>query len=517
MQLLGLSLFASKGLNDVHRRAYNTTVTGESLNALEIATEGGRNLSQHAISQVAASIIRPSAESEGVAGIVNGWQNPRFRFILKMKETESNGTSNIAYYIGYTDYSEGSYTTGAGGHVHIDPQLQFHVTSVHRVRDMLGIVNGNFQTAKVTNRGAHQLLFGYDASTLQNNAKTTYLMRPSDVFSSQDTYSAMQRYGLIGPDIVVEDNTTNLVGGGNQSSRQNNAPGTYLFNTLKAYSYATAATEGFGDDVISFTREATAHTKDGTLFYDPFFSAMSSFNMNIRTRGQFAYNELARAYTYVDDVTTLYQPNDLQRMMANRTGHAQNFLWDNTNTEGWQGSNMETVSAALLANAVPSIMLDNLGADARFSLTNMTTDGTIARQLFNFTPIDQCLDAPTMFNRTLDRIEQELIPTISMNNAIQFYILIDTSIYGDTMVTISLNGGPQVPYVMPTFADNVASPILTNDHRRFAAVTHDIFSVAQSLLDKKPIGIIQQATQQDIRQAAQQQSIQQPTQLGNFY
>ena len=51
------------------------------------------------------------------------------------------------------------------------------------------------------------------------------------------------------------------------------------------------------------------------------------------------------------------------------------------------------------------------------------------------------------------------------------------------MVNISLNGGVAVPYVMPTFADNLASPVLTNDIQRYNSVTNDIYNVAQQLLD----------------------------------
>lgn len=470
MRVLGLTLFANKGINDVHKRSYKTHVTNENLNMLADATQGGRVLSQHAVSQVAANMVAPSAESEGVAPIVHGWRTNRFRFLLEIEENGANGASNIVYYTGYTDYMDDSYITMSAGRTSIDPHLQFHVTSTNRLRNTPVLINGAMN-ARVTNTGAHQLIFNNSVDNLQGGAKQTYLMRPSDIFQSQNSLDVMTRYGLLDGG-VVNDTTGSLLGGGNQSSRTNNSPGTYLFNTLKAYSYAKNVVEDTSD-IRSMVNEAVSVTKDGDLYYDPFFDRMSALNMNIRVRGQFSYDDLVRAFPHIDEITVITRP----RMDAN--------VWDYTNTEHWNGSNNETVAASLLVNAVPSIMLDNLVADARFLITNDTVTGEVVHQKYSCNPINNSLDRDALLERVIERVKLELIPSISMQNSFKFTILIDCSIYGDTMVNVSLNGGVAVPYVMPTFADNLASPVLTNDINRYNSVTNDIYNVAQQLLDAK--------------------------------
>lgn len=471
MRVLSLTLFANKGINDVHKRAYKTHITAENINQLAEVTQGGQALTQHGISQVAANMVAPSAESEGVAPIVNGWRTNRFRFLLIIEENGANGASNTVYYTGYTDYMDDSYINMSAGRTAVDPNLQFHITSTNRIRNTTVLTHGTMGN-RVTSTGAHQLIFNNNVANLQNNVAATYLMRPSDIFRSQNTLNVMGRYGLLDEGNIINDTTGTLIGGGNQSSRSNNTPGTYLFNTLKAYSYARNVVDG-PDDINSLVTEATSVTKDGDLFYDPFFTHMADFNMNVRTRGQFAHKDLAKAFPYVDDVTVISRPR------------ADAPVWDFTNTEGWNGSSNETVAASLLVNAVPSILLDNLVADARFLLTNDTIGGETVQQVYNCNPVSPTLDRDGLLNRAIERIKLELIPTISMQGHFKFTILIDCSIYGDTMVNISLNGGPSIPYVMPTFADNLASPVMTNDVQRFNSVTHDIFSVAQTLLDAK--------------------------------
>ena len=106
-------------------------------------------------------------------------------------------------------------------------------------------------------------------------------------------------------------------------------------------------------------------------------------------------------------------------------------------------------------------MLDNLVADARFLITNDTVTGEVVHQKYSCNPINNSLDRDALLERVIERVKLELIPSISMQNSFKFTVLIDCSIYGDTMVNISLNGGVAVPYVMPTFADNLASPVLT--------------------------------------------------------
>lgn len=484
MQVLSLALFPVMGLNNLHQRPYKTHISYEGINKLEEATQGGRTISQGAISRVASDLVSPSAEAGNVVGIANGWQEPRFRFVLKILESEHFGSQNIVFYIGHTDRNYDAVSQQG----HIADNLQFFINSTHRVRLQSLSINGA-STNKIYNVNDNQIIYGKDTlATLESNGYlSSFILRPYDIYNSQSVAKALGEYDVLDGNVI--DSTGSLLYGAESSQRRNNTPGTYLYDTLKAYQNGISVAQSNGYDEKSIIDEALYKTHGNDVKTDPFFYDMSRYAPNLFRTGQFSWSELVRLFPYVDDVTQVYQNNDIVKAKMQNGGY-DNSLFTNTwhagNTMHWGGSSNETVAASLIANAFPTIMLENLITDVRIAFTNNTLDGTDSFQILS-TPItlDPCIDAVTFMERAMERVRNEIIPQISLSGMFRYNVLVDASVVGETMVSISLNGEPEYVYVMPTFADNMASPIITSSSDHFTNFVNDIYTLTRSVLDKQ--------------------------------
>lgn len=489
-----LILFATQGLHDVHRRSYKTTITNEAVNAIDEATQGGKSISQHAIAQVATNIIAPSAESEGVANIVNGWNTPRFRFMMEVEEGHVGGVTNLAYYIGHTDHSEAT-TRLAGNRIAIDPLLQFFVDSIHRLKSQQITVNGDMQQRQVPDQFS-QVLYGRNTiANLHNGGMDEFKIRPIDVFRKQDVIHALESGGYMPQDSPIINTSGSMLMGAELSTRRNNAPGTYVFDMLNSYNQAASIRNTYGGDDHTMITEAIKMSMDSgsEVYQDPFFNIMRDFEQSITYRGQFSWGNLLSVAPYIDDVTQVITPTEKMMMRQAETYNPMySNVWGAHNTSSWQSSDIETVAATLLANAIPTIMLENMVASIRFTMTNHSENGQVVYQLDAAHPLSERLSIVGLVNRVLERIKMELIPMVSQQNSLGFRLMVDSSVFGETAIHIAITAPEYRTYIMPTFADNSASPVLTRSQERYEQVTNDIFSLGNMLFNERPAFLHQQ-------------------------
>lgn len=486
MQILTLQLFECRPLNNVYNRPYKTIVDNESLNALDAATHGGKTINFNNISSVAGRIIQPSAEVESVAAIAGGWGISRYRFVLEALESDFAGSQVITYYIGHTDRADDAVSAGG----YIDNTLCFHVNSKQTIQ--IGQRRGADMTVlpHLKTTAAEQFLFKSTPNTVGNailNGLDNFKIRPSDLFLAKDVQVKLASYA----DVPVVDSTSTLLSGGALSARRNNTASSYLYDTLKAYDTAVSTEYSYGGDETNIYREAAGYCKDGNIFVDNLMSFMENSVRAIRTNGVFTWHDLKMVCPYIDDVTTVGKLGDYANMRnryAQQTGVSEfSNVWDNTNTANWNGSDAVTIAATILANSVPTIMLENLCVDLRCHITNHTIDGSYAFTLYNVRAIREGINTSALYERIINRIEFELLPTITNYGIFSIDILIDSSVYGDTMINIGLNGEPPIPYVMPTFADNVASPIITQSSKHYNRIAHDMLYVSEHLINNRNI------------------------------
>lgn len=485
MQVLSLYLYPTYGYKDVYRRSYKSHVTHDGLNALDQATRGGTQLSPTAVAGVATQLLGISPEVDQQAAIINGWGTERFYFVLKMLETSSLGTNNVVFYVGHTDRAYDAVS--ANGLV--APDLQFFVNAMHRTTEQHVNIGGS-PHAKTLSKGSSQIIYGNSglAQLDRYGVMDMWKMRPSEIFHTQNQLNKLNDSGVLPSNYV--DTTGSMISGAALSNRRNNTPGSFLYDTLKAYQGGLHAAIDNQADTGFLADEALFLTRDEEVYQDAFFFNMQRIVHQMNERGQFSWRDLCTLSPYVDSVTTVFDNVEASKarmqgsINAGFDGQLLTNQWHAGNTASWHSADIETVSAALLVNAVPTIMLENLIGDIRIAFTNMSGNGMDVPTIYNSKALAQGIDAIMMTNRVIDRITRELLPKISMQNQFAYTLLIDSSVVGDTMVTININNNGERTYVMPTFADNSTSPVITTSKDHFDQFTNDVFNIGSQLFDK---------------------------------
>lgn len=488
-RILGLTLFPVKGYNDVYRRSYNTYIDQSVENKLDEVTQGGTVLNNVSIGEIASQVLQPGAQVEQRSNIVHGWQTPRYRFILKVEEMGMGGSVNIGFYVGHTEHSEGVIFHGTRNST-FDPNMMFFINSVNRVRVSTFTQNGQ-QFKNLKAEDSQQFLFSNGAiADLQTGNMGSYKMRPQDLFQAQSLLNRLSQDGLLDANTI--DTTGAIMGiGGDLSSRSNNDPTNYLTKTLKAYRYANDQNDGYESDTEDLYQTATTLVKEQSIWNNPFISQMSNHSYNIAANGQFSWNELLRICPHLDQITQVVVPNDVSGNIAYNTSATINSntlnganLWSNENTEHWQGSTNETIAGYMISQALPAMMLEKLIASIRFRMTNQTMTGEIQHSVDAISAVDPAVAhlMPRHAEMLMDRLRIETLGAVTLNGSLPFDCLVDCSIFGDTFIQISINGGPHTPLLMPTFADNAAAPVITTSMDNYNKVSNDIVNLARKLM-----------------------------------
>lgn len=466
MYIRKVILFKCQGMHDIHHRPYITSVSQESLDYLKMGIDRSNGLvNTPVINEVASKILVPSAVSQGIAPIINGWKEERYRFIL---ETEIRDTltdqTHYSFYIGHTDRAYEAYVK-LYQDAHIDPNLRFTINSAHHFKMVNRIVNGEMRTMIMPANDHAQFVYSNGASIedAMNHRNMTYLIQPDAVFKRNSNLSYLDELGVI-PSSTL-DVTGSLVSSGEKLNRRNNVASTYLYDMLAAQQRAQRDAVSTGHIETTYTA-ASNYLRNPQIFHDPMMTELSSLSTMIRQYGTFEWGTLLRLFPDLEQRTTI----------INNTDSQVNHL----DMSHWAGSDMNTVAASVLVNAVPTIMLETLIGSIRIQFTNKTRDNRMSYQVLDAPYGVSDLAIPDI-NAFADRVIIECLNGITLSDSYELDLYIDASVFGETYVNISVAGLPPTPYVMPTFADNVASPAITHDVTHHQTVINDLTVLMQEV------------------------------------
>ena len=63
-------------------------------------------------------------------------------------------------------------------------------------------------------------------------------------------------------------------------------------------------------------------------------------------------------------------------------------------------------------------------------------------------------------------------------------------LFGDTFISLSLNGGPMIPYNTPSFCDSLLTPVITGNREDFHKISSDFETMFNNVsIPSKPIGL----------------------------
>ena len=461
--------------NDMVRRPITSHVQSNTHEALIEATNGGP-ITHNMIAGLAPEIIRPMGEYEGYAGIENGWQERRMRFMAEVVIRQA--TSNVIerrILSGYTSHF--GVTAGHGANAHVDPELRLFVNNVTVLRDYETPVGGVIDT-RTQFIASQQVLNGQfrEGAYGRPGEGTDYSVSSADVVGMVGTFSMMAEGQAFGNDsrASFQESPLRLV------NRSDLLPARYLSNALESYRRAYDA-QGYDDNEFRIADEARAIALAAgntlTQAADPLLDLLNrETEWRDLGRGYLTFGEILQMDPSVNNRTQITVMSRPQRAKAHVAGQ----------TTPWTDGGMEAVVASIMASEVPALMAMLTLTRVTFTCTNATIDG-----LPFFEPIRNEL-TPKSFSNAQNwhyllaefesRFKLEVLPVITRNGQILVSLSVDVDLQNEAAFGISVHGNPSLEFVAPVFADHAFSPLITGNFDNVSRLGSDITNLVQNVI-----------------------------------
>lgn len=442
--------------NAQYRRNYISSADGQSLAVLSDRLQGADSYQPSMMAGVANQFIQPNAAWEKQLTIVNGWDTPRIRFQMTAEIEFRTGAKLEVVVLGYTD------NIGVTLQQTLDPNMKFYVNSILHLRRTVEFTPMGNQTITGIADNSHILVNPEWEGMLTGPQEQR--MRPEDVFA------AMGRSHLQLPEGSVVDERCSLTNVAIKSRRSNNQAPAYMANILENHRIGTEAAE-LGQSQQQILAAARGFAVESSAAQDPFLAAIN----NIRGTplgNMFTWSDLVRLDPNVQDsrVTTLMLSSPVEKAQQHYTGMTAN----------WDAANRYTQVAAILANSVPSLMMELMLTKAAIVANNKGLGGRVMIGVPDFEGFTN-IDLSPFVQRFMARMEHEILRDITFQNQITFELQMTVDLLGETRMKFNMDGQPTMEYTCPSFADALFVPVLTNNFQ-LAQDTADNFDALASVL-----------------------------------
>lgn len=424
------------------------------------------NLSPSNLVGVANRIMQPEAHVQVIAPMVNTWETGRYRFNICV-EVDSQFTANtqIFHLQGYTDHSEIVNRAGTD----ISRDAVFIINSVTTVNtNTVRTPTGNVRMATVAS--SEQLLGLHEAPTpIAGNISMDGLhsIRPMDITSSAQARVMFDSYEYSGTSSGYLDTRTKLSPDSKLSNRKNNLPTEYTAKLINSYNKANAIYDYSQGDEEVFSA-INGNAREQMLTDNPVLRAIMNVKEGYGGSGRFTMGDLLKI-----------DPMVMERINVITTGAARTI----SDSESFQGSDMMTLAATIIGNQLSSILATH-GLNSIHLAAITGVDG-LGNSILQITIHDAKSFANINLQQVCEivksRLETEVLNGITMNNMIPINLLIESYLFGDTYINLSLDGSPVVRYVVPTFADSSFSPMITDSQTSLTNTSETLDRVMQTV------------------------------------
>lgn len=460
-----------------HLRPFNVNVTSDNVNNLESATRGGTNLGVSAIQEIAADIIAPSAMTEGITNIQQGWSSRRFRFIMTVEEQHPfiRGTTDQRIFFGYTDHCDASYN-------HLDPLMRIYFNSETVISNVIEQTPAG-PVMRSNMVSSNQIIAPVDVTmgpTPRMASASTHLIRPEDIFSVGQTNHVARKLtdsGQIDGPITASISHSAVVGLGGDykySRRMDSSPTRYLSGTLNSFQNAVleSNSNAFDNEATSMEvllGEATSFSRNNTMRGNTFMSRLRD-HAGYMENGYITFRELQMLFPEAaSDQVTMFSMDNGKSIRKVSYAH---------DSEIWSGADHISVGASLIAQTVPSVMMDTFFRSISISVTNghgpnnyiFDVNPAMTRTLVNISS-DMAMGYVMEFER---RMKTDILNIISKGNQIPFKLVVSSDLAGETIIDIALGSDPLTRYVAPTFSDSLFTPVITRDLGLVSNISNDL-------------------------------------------
>lgn len=447
--------------NPQFRRGYSTNVTGQTLDAINNRIDGVSSFTPGLFSGIAGHIVRPNAapESPNEINIPNGWGGRRFRFMMDVEHHPITGGVQREILTGFTEHNDGVIRSTEA----VDPRFMFYVSSTMTVESRAVATPLGRQSMNSVLETS-QILVDNNWGIRTDDHVTR--MRPTDV------YSIIQRSHL-DPSTGVVDTRTALSNQGVKSRRSNNLATAYTATLMDSYKNSWVETNQFGQSETNVLNSSRSRSLERTLGEDAFLQAIS-FIRNMPAGNMFTFGELMQLDPNVanPDVKRILFMGQAQLANTHMAGQS----------EGWQGADLCTSSANILSQNVIALMADLALTKCTFTATNRQFGLNVMAGVPTTLTI---LNLRGLINGDLSqhgaalesRIRSEVLPDLSYNDTVDYYLEMTVDMFGDTTIRLSMSGGPMCDYVVPSFCDALLTPVMTGNQHQATQLAVDFSTI----------------------------------------
>lgn len=457
--------------NNQYRRPYVAEVTDSIFsNLYERVAEQKCSIDSSTFLGLGGQIVKPSTQVQSDVAIPNGWNERRNKFVLHVETRSSNGIVLFEIIQGYTEYVGASRQTG-----NVDDDMKFFINTITHVTPY------NTQTphgvvTKYRVVDASHLLFTHNYNETQsiyyNMQNAEERMRPEDVLTMMQRSSFMPELEQQGAYDETTKNTVIPV----KASVGLSLPNTYASDILGSYQRSSGYYDmgaGYGDVINHAIRDASSQE----VGLDPFLMRIREIKHQFTS--YFTLRDLEKIQPGVGALIQ-YRPFTQQDVAtAHQAGQSG----------GWNDQSFGGRAAALLANAIPSMMLQcGVGFfDATFTNMNrvigeLRRDWTVSMAPPRPLVPDQVIIQNVETLKA--RIISELLTDLSENNLIDLILRVSVNFIGDTIIEISIGNSIPDRYVQPTYANALTTSLISNDQKHAATLADDFNVMTTTLFPK---------------------------------
>lgn len=278
-----------------------------------------------------------------------------------------------------------------------------------------------------------------------------------------------------------KDGRANITGRSTGSSRTNAIPSAYLSDTLSSWLQTTTENELSNDRAIV---SGTLNRLQENFYEENKFISELVKVQGFGTGGFFTMNSLQKLDVQFN-VTTALLSNVLNIVFL--SNDARGGAVSIGNGSDWGGRDLEAIWASSISQAFPAIInrygIGNYGV----AITNKTLTGDCHVETTDMKTKDI-----TKYNEyTLLSINNDIkglvMRDLSMDNLIKYIVKVNCDTYGTTTIEINLEDRPTQVFFMPSFADAISTPLITNTKNElvnFAAGIENVMrTVTSNVLD----------------------------------
>jgi hypothetical protein len=457
MRITKLLIQDSGTYNNQWRRPYQTQgINGDVIGALQDRLAEQHVITAASVAGLAGQILAPQAQPESQVKIPNSWGERRMRFMMEVQTVRPTGGRIKEVVLGYTDYAGISH---AGS---IDPNMRFFINSIIRVRETPMLTPFGQQSQSSVIDSSH-VLGRPDFDSVLTQAPEVR-MRPVDVFTS------ISRTHLPDPGSILDTRVTQTQQAA-FSKRGNNVPAQYLAELLQSYKLASMGTRDMGQAEQEVLNQARGYVAEGQPGQDEFLRAISQIRGGMIGK-EFTYSDLMQLQPDVDSFAVVTLMGPTQRQQVHQVGQ----------TAEWGGADRDTQVATYLSNAIPGLMMELALTQVVFQTTNHTLNGTLATSILDSNSFAD-IDISQPLQLFIHSLEHEIINDITMGGQIGIALKMQVDLLGETWINMSIDGGPFIDYVTPSFCDSLIVPVLTADQGRALDLAKDVENLTFAVVD----------------------------------